>query len=103
MTEAACPRAPREQVTELIALCQHKLDEFKEKRGARIWKHRQSFEGYISGTIRYEVLKQAEFRCELCCISAEDKALDVDHIVPRNNGAATIPAIFKPSVTCETP
>src|SRR5262249_48319251 len=38
----------------------------------------------ISGTLRYEVLKAAKFRCELCGISAEERALEVDHIRPRN-------------------
>jgi diadenosine tetraphosphate (Ap4A) HIT family hydrolase len=32
------------------------------------------------------VLKGAKFRCELCGISAQEKALEVDHIVPRNSG-----------------
>ena len=40
----------------------------------------------MSGTLQYEVLKRAKFRCELCGTSAEDKALEVDHIVPRNHG-----------------
>jgi len=78
----------REHVDELTRLCEIKLEEFKEKRGARIWQHRKSAEGYISGTIRYEVLKRARFRCELCGISAEIKALEVDHIVPRNKGGS---------------
>ena len=44
--------------------------------------------GYIPGTLRYEVLKRAKFRCELCGISAEEKALEVDHIIPRNQGGS---------------
>lgn len=36
--------------------------------------------------MRYKILKRAKFRCELCGISAEPKALEVDHIVPRNSG-----------------
>ena len=40
----------------------------------------------MSGTLRYEVLKRAKFRCELCGISAEERALEVDHIIPRNHG-----------------
>jgi diadenosine tetraphosphate (Ap4A) HIT family hydrolase/5-methylcytosine-specific restriction endonuclease McrA len=79
-------RLSGDQVTQLISLCQKKLEDFKERRGARIWQHRKMSEGYISGTIRYEVLKRAKFRCELCGISADVKALEVDHIVPRNKG-----------------
>ena len=33
-----------------------------------------------------KILKRAQFRCELCGISAEEKALEVDHIRPRNHG-----------------
>lgn len=40
----------------------------------------------MSGTLKYEVLKRAQFRCELCGVSAEEKALEVDHIHPRNLG-----------------
>lgn len=75
-----------EQVGHLIELCQLKLDEYKAKRGKRIWQHRKASAGYISGTIRYEVLKQARFRCELCGVSADVRALEVDHIVPRSRG-----------------
>jgi ATP adenylyltransferase len=38
--------------------------------------------------VRYQVLTQAKGRCELCGIPAEQKALDVDHIVPRNKGGS---------------
>jgi diadenosine tetraphosphate (Ap4A) HIT family hydrolase len=72
---------------ELIALCHAKLDEFLEKR-ADPWSHRRKSAAYVSGTLRYEVLKRAVFRCELCGASAEDRALEVDHIVPRNAGGS---------------
>jgi len=42
----------------------------------------------VSGTLRYEVLKRAAFRCELCGASAEDRALELDHILPRNVGGS---------------
>ena len=75
-----------EEVEILINLCIGKIDEYVTDRGDRIWLHRKKSSGFISGTLRYEVLKRAKFRCELCGISAEDKALEVDHIVPRNSG-----------------
>lgn len=71
---------------ELIDACDRAISAFLEKRGDQIWSHRSSSAGYISGTLRYEVLKRAKFRCELCGISAEEKALEVDHILPRNYG-----------------
>lgn len=73
---------------ELITICQQKLEEYIAKRGDRIFQHRRQSAGYISGTLRYEVLKRAQFHCELCGISADRKALEVDHIVPRNRGGS---------------
>lgn len=75
-----------DQRQHLIDLCQSKLDEYIAKRGERIWQHRKLSNGYVSGTLRYEVFKRAKFRCELCGCSAEEKALEVDHIIPRNKG-----------------
>jgi hypothetical protein len=63
--------------------------------GAKIWQHRTMPEGYNSGTIRYEVLRRAKFRCELCGISAEVKSLAVDHIIPRNKEGSDDPANFQ--------
>jgi len=72
------------QVNDLIKLCEQKLEEYIKKRGEAIWQHRKKNRGYITGTIRYEVLKRAQFRCELCGVSADERALEVDHIVPVN-------------------
>ena len=79
------------QVENLIELCESKLDEYKARRGKRIWQHRRVSAGYISGTLRYEVLKRARFRCELCGVSADVRALEVDHIVPRSRGGTDDP------------
>jgi ATP adenylyltransferase len=80
-----------EQVEHLIELCEAKLNEYKTKRGKRIWQHRKASAGYLSGTLRYEVLKRARFRCELCGVSADVRALEVDHIVPRSRGGTDEP------------
>lgn len=72
----------------LIDLCKTKLLNYIEKHGKSAYNHRRKSTGYISGTIRYEVLKRAKFRCELCGISADEKALEVDHILPRNHGGS---------------
>jgi len=74
------------EIQQLISMCDEKLNEFLETRGQTAWQHRKKSSGYISGTIRYEVLKRAKFHCELCGISADKKALEVDHIIPRNRG-----------------
>lgn len=75
-----------EQVDDLVARCLSKIDGFISKRGDAAWSHRRKSSGYISGTIRYEILKRAKFRCELCGIGADKKALEVDHILPRVKG-----------------
>ena len=53
-----------------------------------IWQHRRRSSGYISGTDKYEVLKAAKLRCELCGVPADERALEADHIVPRNKGGS---------------
>jgi ATP adenylyltransferase len=73
------------EIDELVSLCDAKIDQYLDKR-VDPWSHRRKSLGYIPGTLRYEVLKRAAFRCELCGISADHKALEVDHIVPRNHG-----------------
>ncbi|MDP1782330.1 MAG: HIT domain-containing protein [Hydrogenophaga sp.] len=81
----------REQREELISLCDSKIATFEEKRGDTTWSHRAKSAGYISGTLRYEVLRKSAFHCELCGVSADKKALEVDHIVPRNLGGSDDP------------
>mgnify|MGYP003321035262 FL=1 len=73
---------------ELINICQNKLFEYIDKRGKRIFQHRRKSSGYISGSIRYQVLSRAKSRCELCGIPNDQKALEVDHIIPRNMGGS---------------
>ena len=73
------------EIESLVSQCETKLQEFLERRGGQPWQHRKKSTGYISGTLRYEVLKAAKFHCELCGIAADKKALEVDHILPRNH------------------
>ena len=77
-----------DQVEELIRLCESKLEAEAAKRGDSYWKHRATDREPISGSIRYEVLKRANQRCECCGVSIADKPIDVDHIVPRSLGGA---------------
>ena len=77
-----------EEVQQLIALCNEKLKDFESKRGDSVWEHRSRNRRLVSGTVRYSVLKRANYRCELCGIKADDKALEVDHIVPKSLGGA---------------
>ena len=70
----------------IIRLCQEKLEEYMLRRGSDGFDHRRAATGYVSGSMRYEVLKRAGFRCELCGISASKRALEIDHIHPRSLG-----------------
>jgi ATP adenylyltransferase len=74
------------EVGDLIEACLARIDDYVEARGQKIWAHRTKSTGYIPGTLRYEVLKAAKLRCQLCGVSAEVRALEVDHIIPRNKG-----------------
>jgi diadenosine tetraphosphate (Ap4A) HIT family hydrolase len=74
------------EIEKLHAACETKLETYLAKRGETVWQHRRRSPGYVSGTLKYEVLKRAKFRCELCGIPAEERALEVDHIKPRNKG-----------------
>ncbi len=75
-----------EQIEQLILLCNQKIEEYESKSDGAHWEHRRRTREPVSGTVRYEVLKRAKFRCELCGIPAEEKSLDVDHITPKSLG-----------------
>ena len=74
------------QRASLIALCDDNIKDYLNKRGDVLWKHRASDSGYISGSTRYNVLKRAKYRCELCGAHESQIALHVDHIIPRSKG-----------------
>lgn len=76
----------QEQIDELINICMDKLVEYENKRGDKIWEHRATDREAISGSVRYQVLLRAGRRCEMCGASVADKAIDVDHIIPRSLG-----------------
>lgn len=78
----------KQQIDSLLEACEQRLQEYIEKRGDRVWQPRRKSSGAISGSIKYEILKRAKHRCELCGISAEERAREVDHIVPRNLGGS---------------
>lgn len=74
------------EIDDLIDLCQVKIAEYEAKRNGAQWDHRRRGRRPVSGSVRYEVLKRAKFRCELCGVSAEEKNLEVDHIHPKSLG-----------------
>lgn len=50
---------------------------------------------YIPGKSRFEVLKRAGNRCELCGISNQERQLDVDHIRPVSKGGSNDESNFQ--------
>ncbi|MBU2889093.1 HIT family protein [Celeribacter halophilus] len=87
----------------LIAECEEKIADYIERRGGNIWQHRFNAKGYVPGSVRYAVFKRAKYRCELCGASAEDVALHVDHIIPRNRGGQDDLSNFQAlCITCNT-
>lgn len=75
-----------EERDELVRLCDEAISAYLQKRGTAVYDHRRAALRYLSGSLRYEVLKRAGFRCELCGISADERAIEVDHIFPRKHG-----------------
>lgn len=76
----------KDEIAELVSLCESRIAEYEAKREGAQWDHRKRGRRPVSGTIRYEVLKRAKGRCELCGISNEEKSLEVDHITPKSLG-----------------
>ena len=74
-----------EEVAELADLCASKLEEELTRNR---FKHRNFRRSPISGSTRFNVLKRAKHRCELCGVQADQKALDVDHILPKSLGGS---------------
>ena len=70
-------------------ICEQKLQSFVQKRGIGIWDYRLLDEEPIPDSMRFTVLKAAGGRCQLCGISAKERPLDVDHIIPRSRGGKT--------------
>jgi ATP adenylyltransferase len=71
---------------ELIRSCDEAVKQYLQRRGTAAYDHRRSSLGYISGSVRYEILKRAGGRCELCGVSIEERAIEIDHITPRKHG-----------------
>jgi ATP adenylyltransferase len=87
----------------LQAMCDKAIKAYIDKRGEAIWGHRGPDSGYVSGSIRYNVLKRAKHRCELCGAHEDQVALHVDHIIPRSRGGPDDISNFQAlCMTCNT-
>jgi 5-methylcytosine-specific restriction endonuclease McrA len=70
-------------------ICEQRLQSLVQKRGIGIWDYRLLDEEPIPDSLRFLVLKAAGGRCQLCGISAKERPLDVDHIIPRSREGET--------------
>jgi 5-methylcytosine-specific restriction endonuclease McrA len=52
------------------------------------YAHRSRHRSPISGSVKYRVLTRARGRCECCGADEHQRALGVDHIMPRNQGGS---------------
>ena len=78
----------QKEITDLISICSEKIREYLDRRGMGSWSHRARSSGYVPGTMRWDVFKQAKFRCAACGISKDERSLEVDHIHPRSLGGS---------------
>lgn len=74
------------EVEELMRICEEKIDQYIERRKIDIWDHRRNNRRPVPGSVRYKVLSRAKHKCELCGVDASERALEVDHIVPKSLG-----------------
>ena len=73
---------------QLKRICEDKIQQYLEKRGLAAWDYRFSADP-VPDSIRYKVLKAGKQRCALCGITAKERMLDVDHIIPRSRGGSS--------------
>ncbi len=71
------PQNPDERL-EAVHVCDRQIGNWLEKKKSR------GRAPEASASIRYEILKEARGKCQLCGISAEIRPIDIDHIVPRS-------------------
>lgn len=92
-----------QEIAALVELCRQRLSAYIAQRGDGIWGHRGIADGYVPGSVRYDVLKRAKNRCELCGAHEDQAALHVDHIVPRARGGSNDISNFQAlCITCNT-
>jgi len=82
-----------EEKSEIKLLCEQKIHDFiRTRKGNEFWD--RFTPEPIPGDVRYEVLKRANKRCELCKVSEGDSLyeerlpLHIDHIIPRSKGGS---------------
>lgn len=72
----------------LLELCRQRLDAFREQRGDEVFAHRSRHRTPISVSVNHRVHRCAQGRCECCGAHEHHRALEVDHIIPKNHGGS---------------
>ena len=72
----------------LQQLCRQRLDAFREQRSEEVFAHRSRPRSPISGSVKYRVLTRPRGRCECCGAHEHQRALELDHIIPKNQGGS---------------
>ena len=75
-----------DEINCLKEICEQKVEEFLAAKAKDPWFHRRLASRDIPGSLKYRVLSRAKGRCELCGVSKDVRALEVDHIIPRSQG-----------------
>ena len=77
------------QKNRLVELCEIRIDEYMDKTLRLPWYNRRGSREHIPGQLRYDVLAKSGGVCVACGVSARQRALEVDHIVPVNMGGTS--------------
>ena len=78
--------ASHDQRRRLVELCELRLSEYIDRTLRLPWYNRRGSREHIPGRLRYDVLAKSGGVCVACGVSAQERALEVDHIVPVNMG-----------------
>ena len=75
----------QEEVTSLIALCDHKLEQYLSNA-----KNAQAStkKGIIDPAFKYRVIARAKGHCEACFTPFTESPAHVDHIIPKSKGGS---------------
>ncbi len=76
----------KRQRENLVASCRHRLNEYKMRKGIPPHGDGPHSPKAVSGSMRYKVLAKSGGRCVACGVSSLERAIEVDHIVPRSKG-----------------
>ena len=75
-----------EERDELVRLCDEAISTYLQKRGTAVYDHRRAALGYLSGSLRYEVLRAGWVSLRTMRHLGGREPIEVDHIHPRKHG-----------------